>query len=205
MRNRNLQLLVFFILAFFQLACGQGSPISGASKPETVTDYRYDNLLRNLEELNQSFLKNDFDKLVDFMYLPKSFVTANGEMTEEKKIKIVATIKEEITSQNVNGLKLSVKFEQPEKIVGGDGKLFSIIRKTTIVTVLKGAKDVNGESLQIGRHELKGFNVAVSDDNGRNWLFWEKVSPETFKTAFPEAAKSIVLPEVSKLVFIPEQ
>jgi hypothetical protein len=204
MRNRNLQLLVYLILAFFQLACGQGSPISVASKPEPNTDFRHDNLLRNLEELNQSFLKNDFDKLVSFMYLPKSFVTANGKMTEEKRIKIVASVKEEINSQIVNGLKLSIKFEQPEKIVGGDGNLFSVIRKTTIVTVLKGAKDANGELLQIGRHELKGFNIAVSDDNGRNWLFWEKVSPEIFKAEFPEAAKVIVLPEATQTVFIPE-
>jgi hypothetical protein len=138
------------------------------------------------------------------MYLPKSFVTANGKMTEEKRIKIVASVKEEINSQIVNGLKLSVKFEQPEKIVGGDGNLFSVIRKTTIVTVLKGTKDANGELLQIGRHELKGFNIAVSDDNGRNWLFWEKVSPEILKAEFPEAAKVIVLPEATQTVFIPE-
>jgi hypothetical protein len=125
MRNRNLQLLACLILAFFELACGQGSPILVTSKPEPNTDFRYDNLLRNLEELNQSLLKNDFDKLVSFMYLPKSFVTANGKMNEEKRIKIVASAKEEINSQIVNGLKLSVKFEQLEKIVGGDGIFFS--------------------------------------------------------------------------------
>jgi hypothetical protein len=51
---------------------------------------------------------------------------------------------------------------------------------------------------------LKGFNIAVSDDNGRNWLFWEKASPEIFKAEFPEAAKVIVLPEATQTVFIPE-
>ncbi len=205
MQNSNLQLFVFLIFAISQLACGQSSRVLTEQKTESATDIRYDNLLKNLEELNQAFLKKDFDKLVSFMYLPKSFIAANGEMTEEKKIRLVAAVKEEINSQNASGLKLSVKFEQPEKIVVGDRNLFSVIRKTTIVTVVKGAKDVNGESLQTGRHELKGYNIAVSEDNGRNWLFWEKVSPEMFKADFPEAAKSIVLPDASKLVFTPDQ
>jgi hypothetical protein len=205
MRNSNLQILVFFVLAFFQVACGQGLPVLVEQKPEPITDFRYNNLLNNLEELNQAFLKNDYDKLVNFMYLPKSFVKANGKLTADKKVKIIAAIKEEIDSYNANGFKLSVKFEPPEKIVDSDGKLFSVIRKITIVTVVKGARDVNGEVLQVGRHELKGYNIAVSNDNGRNWLFWEKVSPEIFKTDFPKAAKSIVLPEVGKQVFIPDQ
>jgi hypothetical protein len=204
MRNSNLQLLVFLILAFFQLAFGQDLRQIKAPKTEATSDVRYDNLVKNLNDLNQAFLANDFNGLVSFMFLPNSFLKTHGKLTKKRKAIMAAAAKKEIDTTKANGFTPGVKLEKPGKIIAGDRKLFSLIKKTTIVTVAKGAKDLNGEPLPPGRHELNGFNIAVSSDNGKTWFFGEKVTRELFKAEFPEAAKLVVLPIEQPIVFIPE-
>lgn len=190
--RKILNLTVFSILVFAQLACGQVQPNNTEQKtsantiePKATLDTSetkigYPNLKSQADEMSVAFKRNDYDKFADFMY-PK-IVEMNGG-----KAKFV--IKLDASMQRMkeeNGVEL-VDYEvgEPSQSIEIDKQVFSVLpTKTTMKIPDKTVVE-------------QGSVLAVSEDKGNNWKFVRVESKEKIRTLFPNVIDKLTFPETS--------
>lgn len=191
----------FLLLVFWLAVCPADGqlPVSSVRK---VTEFQQKNLEKFVNALSGAFAEGDYKKLTDLFFIPKDFADVDSDA--ERREKDFAIVKQMIEQTKIAGMKFIVQTKSPRNIVGIGGKLFSVVPQKTIVIVDKNSvlKDAKGQKIPYGRYEASGYLLAISNDNGKNWRFWNEVSKENLEKEFPETNGKIKLPEIKKPYFL---
>ncbi len=194
--ERNLYAIIFCILMFTQIACGQtqpntteqsahtktAEPKSQVKTEEIKTDTEqtktdYPNLKTQADEMGAAFSANDFDKFADFMH-PKLVKMAGGR---NKFISSLSTSMEQMKS---TGFELiSYEMGEPTQTIEVDNQIFSVVPTNTTMKLPKRTVTEQGSIL------------AVSEDKGINWKFVRVNSKESLRRLFPNAIDKLTFPE----------
>jgi hypothetical protein len=99
----------------------------------------------------------------------------------------IATIKAAMDELTAQGLQITeCDFGRPRKPIRSNGKLFSIVPTTTVMTLSKAH----------ARIRQKSFMLAISTDNGANWSFTDgtMLTPAVRLQLFPDLPSQLKLP-----------
>lgn len=175
--NMKKVLASFFFLIFISTSSAQSKNID------------YSNVIKaKAEEMGQSLLNKDFEKLVEFTY-PKLIEFIGG------KQKMIESLKKVINEMNANGVDfIKISFENPTEIIVENNELQSILPQRIEMKMPNG-RLISNSSL-----------IAISKDNGVNWFFIDASSKtiQTLKSTFSNLSEKLKLPEPQKPIFIEE-
>lgn len=189
-------LLVFFLLSAVCPAVGQTPP---------AKNRREENLKKSVGALSRAFAAADYEKLADLFYTPKDFADADAD--ESKREKDFLTVKQMFEQTKIAGMQFTVEIQSPRRIRAVGENLFAVVPQKTIIVVEKNSriKDGKGQIIPDGRYEASGYLLAISNNDGETWRFWNEVSKENLEREFPAAAaagEKIKLPEIKKPYFL---
>lgn len=200
------KIAAFLIIVFWLALCAaRGQTPTSSVKVDTentASEVRQKNLKKFADSLSRAFADDDYEKLADLLFIPKDFADADSD--EERIEKELALVKHMIEQTKIAGMKFTVRIKSPRNIIGIGNKLFSIVPQKTIIVVDKNSaiKDGKGQIIPGGRYQSSGYLLAVSNDEGESWRFWNEVSKENLEREFPETTGKIKLPEIQKPYFL---
>ena len=167
------------LLIFSGLLFASSQPVDEASLSEIIK-------LR-ADEFIEAFLQEDFAKWVDLIY-PKIVEEAGGR---QKMIEILRQRAEGAKERGTR--KLFVNIGMP-KIVASEGEKIYSLSSCAVSFEIKGKKAIRN-----------GYILAISDDRGKTWTFFEYDKPKSVRALIPDFPKSITLPEVEPPKYLEDQ
>lgn len=185
--NKSLCFLVLGLLILFQIGCG-GKTQTGIEQSLTgkIEKVDYSKLKAQAEEFNRATVNKDFNKVVDWTY-PKYIEQSGGR---EQILNAIKSGVEEYKAQGIETMAISIG--QPGEVVQIKDQLFSVIPTTSTLKAPGGRL--------IGEITV----LAVSTD-GTNWKFISGMNQERFNALFPDAAETIIIPEVKESTFVEDE
>lgn len=151
----------------------------------------------------EKVLKNQkFEELSNYLMLPKDL--QNEESDAEMKDRELAAAKELFEQTSASGLTFDIELELPQKIVRSDQRLFSIVPQNTFFTVAEGSeiKDSKGNRVASGKYKGSGYFVAVSENEGKTWKFWDGLLIDSFKNTYSKSVGKLTFPKIQKPSFM---
>lgn len=211
-----------FVLIFsaIQIGCGQNpsnsnqnlsnaniEQITKQKTTQTNSDQRIENLKKQANETTQALVNGDYKKYAESVYVPSFIADKYPEKIKDFREKAALESKKQIDQLKSEGFNFEIVVDEPQAIVSGDNKLFSIVPTNNISRIKEGQeiKDVNGNNLAKGRYEMKGFMLGISQNSGETWQFMDVDNDsKQFELFFPEASKKLKLPVRTKPTYYPE-
>lgn len=191
-----------FLLLVFWLAVYPADGQTPVSSIKETTKVQRKNLEKFVDALRGAFAGGDYEKLANLFFIPKDFTADDSDA--EGREKGIAIIKQMIEQTKIAGIRFTVQIETPQNIVRIGDKLFSIVPQKTFVVVGRNSaiKNAKGQKIPAGQYEASGYLLAISNDGGEGWRFWNEVSKENLEREFPETNGKIKLPEIKKPDFL---
>jgi hypothetical protein len=159
-------------------AYGQNKPIPGSS-------YLNDRIQQQANLMGQAFIKGDFQTFAKYTY-PALVRAMGGES------RMAATLTQTVSDMQTKGMTFnSISVDNPTEIVKSQGELQCTLQQHTIIKLANG-KAVATSTL-----------IAISRDDGKNWLFVDTNNKDavTMRKVMPNLSTAIVIPPQQKPVF----
>jgi hypothetical protein len=180
---KSLCFLVLGLLILFQIGCGKKPQTGIEQSLGKIEKVDYSKLKAQVEAFNRAAINKDFNKRVDWTH-PKYIEQYGG------REKILADMKTGVEDYKAQGIEtMAISIGQPGEVVQIKDQLFSVVPTTSTLKAPGGTL--------VGEITV----IAVSTD-GTNWKFISDLNQERFDALFPEAAGSIVIPEINQSRFI---
>jgi len=177
MRNKySFIYCVLILLLAFQTTSGQ-TEITDKNDQETSnqqTDWRIENLMKQVKELFEAYDKADFDKYLELSHPRNYEKTGVAEFYGE--------IEYQINRRRSSGDELLPStVESPNVLFEADKRIFGVVTYK-LNSVSKDKKD---------KLAAMGSMIGISEDGGKNWSF---VKGWVFYEAFPDDAGTVPIP-----------
>jgi hypothetical protein len=181
--NKSLCFLVVGLLILFQIGCGKKTRTGAEQSLGKIEKIDYSKLKTQVEAFNRATVAKDFNKVIDWTY-PKYIEQAGGR---EQILNAIKTGVEDYKAQGIETMAISIG--QPGEVVQIKDQLFSVVPTTSTLKAPGGTL--------VGEITV----LAVSSD-GTNWKFISNLNQERFDGLFPEAAGTIIIPDVKEATFV---
>lgn len=142
-------------------------------------------LQQQAELMAQAFLKGDYQTFAKYTY--PALVSAMGGESH-----MASTLSQTVTDMNAKGMSFSdITVDSPTNIVKSGNELQCTLQQHTTIR------------LASGRAVATSTIIAISKDNGKNWLFVDTSNKDllAMRKALPNLSKAIVIPQQQKPVF----
>lgn len=145
----------------------------------SMADQQSDRILAAAKKEADALRAGDYDTVISLMYHKALELYGGAAKAKE----IVSTGMADMKSRGISfGL---IEFGQPQQTIAANGKVFSIVPQTVVLT----APD--------SKITQKSFLLAISEDSGATWTFLDAagLNPETISQVVPELPSTIKLPQ----------
>lgn len=171
---------------------------------ETLSrDRQKANLESFVNKLRPAFFNREYETLATEMFRTDESDFPKENIDEEQMARGAAVLKQLFEKTAANGMSFVVRLKSPLKITSVNEKLFAVVPQVTTISIREGnrLKQSNGRAVKPGKYVAKGFILAISNDNGSSWKFYNAVSEAALKNDFPETVGKIEFPKIQKPSF----
>ena len=183
--------ILIVLICVVSLACRGTSSQNANQQPKAQVSEaaQAQRVKEQAQELADSMLRDDFEKVIDFTY-PKLVSLLGGREAA------IAAMKQESSEMLSDNMQLvSNTVGEPRDFVQVEGERYAIDPNTMQIRVPEG--------MLVG----EAFMIAVSTDGGQNWTFVDSgggnANPKLLRDLFPTAADRLRIPETKPPVLHP--
>ena len=183
--------ILIVLICVVSLACRGTSSQNANQQPKAQVSEaaQAQRVKAQAQELADSMLRDDFEKVIDFTY-PKLVSLLGGREAA------IAAMKQESSEMLSDNMQLvSNTVGEPRDFVQVEGERYAIVPNTMQIRIPEG--------MLVG----EAFMIAVSTDGGRNWTFVDSgggnANPKLLRDLFPTAADRLRIPETKPPVLHP--